>query len=160
MVAGVLMHSGRGGGLSDMFGGAGSTALGSTAGGTTVASGATLVVAGALATQGKLAAPELFVIALIGFATAIGLVPVPGPRDFYGGLVLLMLPTLALIASAELPGQRGFATITLAHITFSMVYVTTIIQARLSEQDRAIEEAGNGDYQDYVFVLDNVTAVP
>jgi putative tricarboxylic transport membrane protein len=48
-------------------------------------------------------------IALIGFATAMGLVPVPGPRDFYGGLVLLMLPTLALIASAELPGQRGFA---------------------------------------------------
>ena len=30
-VAGVLMHSGRGGGLSDMFGGAGTTALGSTA---------------------------------------------------------------------------------------------------------------------------------
>ena len=31
MVAGVLMHSGRGGGLSDMFGGVGTTALGSTA---------------------------------------------------------------------------------------------------------------------------------
>ena len=31
MVAGVLMHSGRGGGLSDMFGGAGTTAMGSTA---------------------------------------------------------------------------------------------------------------------------------
>jgi preprotein translocase subunit SecG len=31
LVAGVLMHSGRGGGLSDMFGGASSTALGSTA---------------------------------------------------------------------------------------------------------------------------------
>ena len=31
MVAGVLMHSGRGGGLSDMFGGAGTTALGSSA---------------------------------------------------------------------------------------------------------------------------------
>ena len=31
MIAGVLMHSGRGGGLSDMFGGAGTTALGSTA---------------------------------------------------------------------------------------------------------------------------------
>jgi len=30
MTAGVLMHSGRGGGLSDMFGGAGTTALGST----------------------------------------------------------------------------------------------------------------------------------
>ena len=31
MVAGVLMHSGRGCGLSDMFGGAGTTALGSSA---------------------------------------------------------------------------------------------------------------------------------
>ncbi len=31
MVAGVLMHSGRGGGLSDMFGGGGTTALGSSA---------------------------------------------------------------------------------------------------------------------------------
>ena len=30
MVAGILMHSGRGGGLSDMFGGGGTTALGST----------------------------------------------------------------------------------------------------------------------------------
>ena len=31
MIAGVLLHSGRGGGLSDMFGGAGGAALGSTA---------------------------------------------------------------------------------------------------------------------------------
>lgn len=31
MVAGILMHSGKGGGLSDMFGGGGSTALGSAA---------------------------------------------------------------------------------------------------------------------------------
>jgi preprotein translocase subunit SecG len=31
MVAGVLMHSGRGGGLSDMFGGGSTTALGSSA---------------------------------------------------------------------------------------------------------------------------------
>jgi preprotein translocase subunit SecG len=30
MIAGVLMHSGRGGGLSDMFGGGGGAALGST----------------------------------------------------------------------------------------------------------------------------------
>ena len=39
------------------------------------------------------------------------------------------------------PAQRGFATITLAHITFSMVFVTTIVQARLLQFDRAIEEA-------------------
>ena len=31
MVAGILMHTGRGGGLSDMFGGGGGAALGSTA---------------------------------------------------------------------------------------------------------------------------------
>jgi len=31
MIGGVLLHSGRGGGLSDMFGGAGGAALGSTA---------------------------------------------------------------------------------------------------------------------------------
>ena len=39
------------------------------------------------------------------------------------------------------PAQRGFATVTLAHITFSMVFVTTIVQARLLQFDRAIEEA-------------------
>ena len=31
MIVGVLLHSGRGGGLSDMFGGGGSAALGSAA---------------------------------------------------------------------------------------------------------------------------------
>jgi putrescine transport system permease protein len=39
------------------------------------------------------------------------------------------------------PAQRGFATITLAHITFSMVFVTTIVNARMVQSDRAIEEA-------------------
>ena len=48
-------------------------------------------------------------LAVIGIATAVGLVPVHGPRDFYGGIALVMLPAVALIASAELPGQRGFA---------------------------------------------------
>ncbi len=39
------------------------------------------------------------------------------------------------------PAQRGFTTITLAHVTFSLVFVTTIIQSRLSQFDRSIEEA-------------------
>jgi putrescine transport system permease protein len=39
------------------------------------------------------------------------------------------------------PTERGFTTVTLAHITFSMVFVATIVQARLSQADRAIEEA-------------------
>lgn len=48
-------------------------------------------------------------LVLVGIAAAIGLLPVHAPRDFYGGIALVMLPTLALVASAELPGQRGFA---------------------------------------------------
>jgi putrescine transport system permease protein len=39
------------------------------------------------------------------------------------------------------PGSRGFTTITLAHITFSMVFVTTIIHSRMVQADQAIEEA-------------------
>lgn len=39
------------------------------------------------------------------------------------------------------PGARGFTTIALAHITFAMVYVTTIVHSRMLSADRAIEEA-------------------
>jgi putrescine transport system permease protein len=39
------------------------------------------------------------------------------------------------------PGTRGFTTVTLAHITFCMVFVTTIVQSRMSSFDRSIEEA-------------------
>jgi putrescine transport system permease protein len=39
------------------------------------------------------------------------------------------------------PASRGFTTITLAHITFSMVFVTTVVQSRMLSADRAIEEA-------------------
>jgi putative tricarboxylic transport membrane protein len=46
---------------------------------------------------------------VVGVAVIAGLVPVRGPQDFYGGLALVLLGTFALIASAELPGQRGFA---------------------------------------------------
>ena len=46
---------------------------------------------------------------VVGVAVIAGLVPVRGPQDFYGGLALVLFGTFALIASAELPGQRGFA---------------------------------------------------
>jgi putrescine transport system permease protein len=39
------------------------------------------------------------------------------------------------------PGTRGFTTVTIAHITFTMTYVTVIVQSRLSSMDMAIEEA-------------------
>jgi putative tricarboxylic transport membrane protein len=46
---------------------------------------------------------------LVGIAAAIGIVQVHAPRDLYGGIALTMLATVALIASSDLPGQRGFA---------------------------------------------------
>jgi putative tricarboxylic transport membrane protein len=46
---------------------------------------------------------------LVGIGAAIGIVPVHAPRDLYGGIALTMLATVALIASSDLPGQRGFA---------------------------------------------------
>jgi putrescine transport system permease protein len=36
---------------------------------------------------------------------------------------------------------RGMATITLAHITFSMSYVAVVVQSRLASMDRSVEEA-------------------
>ena len=39
------------------------------------------------------------------------------------------------------PSARGFTTVSLAHITFSMVFVTTIIHSRMVQTDLAIEEA-------------------
>jgi putrescine transport system permease protein len=39
------------------------------------------------------------------------------------------------------PAQRGFTTVTLAHITFSMVFVATIVHSRLVQTDVSIEEA-------------------
>jgi putative tricarboxylic transport membrane protein len=48
-------------------------------------------------------------VIVVGVATAAGFVPVRGPQDYYGGLVLVLVAILALVASADLPGQRGFA---------------------------------------------------
>jgi putrescine transport system permease protein len=39
------------------------------------------------------------------------------------------------------PAERGFTTITIAHITFSMAYVAVTIQARLTGMGETLEEA-------------------
>ena len=75
-------------------------------------------------------------------------------RTLFSGLVtapLIMPEVITGISSLMMfilmakflgwPGARGFTTVTLAHITFSMVFVTTIIQSRMLQADRAIEEA-------------------
>jgi putative tricarboxylic transport membrane protein len=48
-------------------------------------------------------------VAVVGIAVAAGILRVRSPQDFYGGLALVLMATFALVASAELPGQRGFA---------------------------------------------------
>lgn len=56
------------------------------------------------------------------------------------GLSLLML----FITMQEVigwPAERGFTTITIAHITFSMAYVAVIIQSRLTGMGEDLEEA-------------------
>jgi putrescine transport system permease protein len=75
-------------------------------------------------------------------------------RTLFSGLVtapLIMPEVITGISSLMLfilmaqwlgwPAARGFTTVTLAHITFSMVFVSTVVYARLIEADRAIEEA-------------------
>jgi putrescine transport system permease protein len=60
--------------------------------------------------------------------------------DVITGISMLML----FILMARLvgwPGQRGFTTVTLAHITFSMAYVATVVRARLVSIDASLEEA-------------------
>jgi len=56
------------------------------------------------------------------------------------GLSLLLL-FVALEGIIGWPSGRGFATITIAHITFSLAYVAVIVQSRLADMDESIEEA-------------------
>ena len=56
------------------------------------------------------------------------------------GLAMLLL----FVAMEQLigwPAGRGVTTITIAHVTFSMAYVTVIIQSRLANFDDSLEEA-------------------
>jgi putrescine transport system permease protein len=56
------------------------------------------------------------------------------------GLSLLLL-FITLKEFVGWPDQRGFTTITIAHITFSMAYVAVIIQSRLTGMAQDLEEA-------------------
>ncbi|GGK22605.1 ABC transporter permease [Salinarimonas ramus] len=53
--------------------------------------------------------------------------------------VITGLSLLLLFVSIDL--DRGFWTVTLAHVTFTMCFVTVVVQARLVAFDRSLEEA-------------------
>lgn len=56
------------------------------------------------------------------------------------GLSLLLL-FVALAEAVGWPGERGVTTVTIAHITFATAYVAVVVQSRLSDFDRSLEEA-------------------
>ncbi|MBT4999281.1 MAG: ABC transporter permease subunit [Tateyamaria sp.] len=56
------------------------------------------------------------------------------------GLALLVL-FISLKELVGWPDQRGFTTITIAHITFSLAYVAVTVQARLTGMGTTMEEA-------------------
>jgi putrescine transport system permease protein len=85
----------------------------------------------ALARFGRFRGKTLF----SGFVTAPLVMP-----DVITGISLLMLFIL-MAQWIGWPAQRGFTTVTIAHITFSMVYVTTVVHSRLTSMDSSIEEA-------------------
>jgi putrescine transport system permease protein len=72
---------------------------------------------------------------LTGLATAPLVMP-----EVITGLSLLLL----FVAMEQLigwPPGRGITTITIAHMTFSMAYVTVVVQSRLATLDESLEEA-------------------
>lgn len=69
-------------------------------------------------------------------------------RTLFSGLVFapLVMPEVItglslLLLFVALDFDRGFWTVTMAHITFSMCYAAVIVQARLFDFDRSVEEA-------------------
>ena len=98
------------------------------------ATGATILgtIAGlALARFGRFRGRPL----LTGMATAPLVMP-----EVITGLSLLLL-FVAMEQAFGWPEGRGITTITIAHMTFSMAYVTVVVQSRLATLDESLEEA-------------------
>jgi putrescine transport system permease protein len=76
---------------------------------------------------------------LQGLSTA----PLVMPEVITGLSLLLLFVSLEQLLQALFGWQldRGMLTITLAHITFTMAYVTVVVQSRLSSFDDSLEEA-------------------
>ncbi len=72
---------------------------------------------------------------LSGLTTA----PLVMPEVITGLSMLLLF--VALEQLTGWPAGRGVLTITIAHITFAMAYVTVVVQSRLSGFDDSLEEA-------------------
>ena len=93
--------------------------------------------------------------ALIGLAAGYVLARAPRfpGRTLFGSLVIgpMVMPEVVMgismlllfVGSDRLLGgpERGFLTIAIAHTTFSIAFVAIVVQARLADFDRSLEEA-------------------
>ena len=103
----------------------------------------------------RIALVSATVAAVIGLAAGYALARVPRffGRTLFGSLVIapMVMPEVVMgismlllfVGSDQLVGwpDRGFLTITIAHITFSIAFVAVVVQARLADFDRSLEEA-------------------
>ncbi|HSI02445.1 MAG TPA: ABC transporter permease subunit [Reyranella sp.] len=92
---------------------------------------------------------------LLGLAAGYALARAPrfAGRTLFASLVIapMVMPEVVMgisllllfIGSDQLLGgpARGFLTITIGHVTFSLAFVAIVVQARLADFDRALEEA-------------------
>ena len=93
--------------------------------------------------------------AVIGLAAGYALVRAPSfpGRTLFGSLVIapMVMPEVVMgismlllfVGSEQIFGgpDRGFLTIAIANTTFSIAFVAIVVQARLTDFDRALEEA-------------------
>ncbi|QDL90482.1 ABC transporter permease subunit [Paroceanicella profunda] len=85
------------------------------------------------------------------FFTGMATAPIVMP-EVVTGLSLLLL-FIAMEQVIGWPSGRGLLTIIIAHSTFCLAYVAVIVQARLTDFDRSIEEAAQdlGGRQPWIF---------
>jgi putrescine transport system permease protein len=74
-----------------------------------------------------------------GLLATLTTAPLVLPEIITGLSLLLLFVSMEQLIGW--PGRRGIATITIAHISFSMAYVAVIVQARLIGFDESLEEA-------------------
>jgi len=100
--------------------------------------------------------PEASAATLLGTLAAVALVRfgrfrgrLPFAAMIYAPLVMpevitglsLLLLFVALEQGIGWPAGRGITTMTIGHMTFSMAYVTVVVQSRMATFDTALEEA-------------------
>lgn len=110
----------------------------------------------ALALSLKIAVVNATFATLLGTLAALALVRFGKfrGRTLFGGMIAAPLVMPEVITGLSLlmlfitmkeflgwPDQRGFSTIVIAHITFSMAYVAVIVQSRLAGMGQTLEEA-------------------